>query len=209
MERRGDTLVLEFGSEGKLFAQSVIDCSPQESGPPKRVQHWFEQVIDSSRYFTLKIAGQGGREATIGFGFRDREVATDLRESTQHYEASIRREAEAAETLANAPKYSIPKLAEGEKIHVNTGKDGGAKAKKQNQTGSKKSVPLLKKPPPSPPGDTSTNVGSTLSTATVQKLAIDVGNIDIQATGASNDDASSGAVYEGDDDDWETEFKSA
>ena len=206
MERRGDTLALEFGSDGKLFAQSVIDCSPQESGQQKRVQHWLEQVVDSSRYFTLKISGQGGREATIGFGFRDREVATDLRESTQHYEASIRREVEAAETLANAPKYSIPKLAEGEKIHVNTGKEGSSRAKKPSQSGK---VPILKKPPPSPPGDASCTVDKALNCDTVGKLTINIGNIDIQANGATPDDGSSGAVYEGDDDDWETEFKSA
>jgi Protein of unknown function (DUF1681) len=212
--------VLEFGSDGKLFAQSVIDCTPNTNnnagggtaGPPKRVQHWLEQVIDSSRYFTLKIAGQGGREAMIGFGFRDREVATDLRESMQHYEASIRREVEASETLANSPKYIIHKLAEGEKIHVNTGKEGSTsyRVKKDVHQGpSNKAIPLLlKKPPPSGPADGS----SSLNNDPVQALAIDIGNIDIQADGGApnSDDSSGAAVYEGDDDDdWDTEFKSA
>jgi adaptin ear-binding coat-associated protein 1/2 len=223
VERRGDTLVLEFGSEGKVFAQSVIDCAPNTNagggGPPKRVQHWLEQVVDSSRYFTLKIAGQGGREATIGFGFRDRDVATDLRESIQHYEASIRREVEATETfLANAPKYSIPKLAEGEKIHVNTGRDGGSGSHRIKKEGgisspssSNKGIPLLlKKPPPSGPTDRPSSMNNT-NNDPVEALAIDIGNIDIQADGGApnSDDSSGAAVYEGDDDDWDTEFKSA
>jgi Protein of unknown function (DUF1681) len=216
--------VLEFGSDGKLFAQSVIDCTPNTNnnaggaggaaGPPKRIQNWLEQVVDSSRYFTLKIAGQGGREAMIGFGFRDREVATDLRESMQHYENSIRREVEATETLANAPKYSIHKLAEGEKIHVNTGKEGStsSRVKKDVQPGptsSNKAIPLLlKKPPPSGPADRSSSLNNS---DPVQALAIDIGNIDIQADGGApnSDDSSGAAVYEGDDDDWDTEFKSA
>lgn len=157
-------MVLEFAkADGSIFAQSVVDCSvsaevSQEQPPQRRIQHWLEGTVDSSRYFTLKIAGPDGREATIGFGFRDRDPAIDLRESMQHYETAMRREHEAAVT--GAPKYTVPKLAQGERIHINTGKSNSdcvsssstSKPKKgKDKDSSRTGLPLLlKKPPPSP-----------------------------------------------------------
>jgi len=212
VERRGDQLVLDFLAEGgKLFCQSVVDCSA--NGQP--LKHWLEQVVDSSRYFTLKITGQGGREALIGFGFRDREQATDLRESMQHYETAMRREKEAAEALQNAPKYTIPKLADGEKIHVHTGKES-TKHKKEKTTADagKKVVPLLKKPPPSPETAARQKVEAEQqnnhSSVVVQKMSVDLGNVILDEDhGCDQDDddyGSGGAVYEGDEEQWAHEF---
>lgn len=31
---------------------------------------FLEQVVDSSRYFAIRIQGDAGKEAMIGFGFR-------------------------------------------------------------------------------------------------------------------------------------------
>lgn len=196
VERRADQLVLEFRVKDTVFAQSTIDCTNN-----RKLSHYLDFVRDSSRYFTLKIS-KNGREATIGFGFRDRDQATDLRESLQHYENSIRREQEASEALANAPQYHIPKLKEGEKIHVNTGRKESSREKKKSTK--KTGVPLLKKPPPSPPAEKSVGMAA----GTVQQLAINMSGIDLDNK-SDQDDSSNGAVYEGDEEEWATEFVSA
>jgi hypothetical protein len=148
VERGGDTLVFSFmappGSD-TVFAQSVIDISAGQT-----MQHWLEQVADSSRYYVLKIQSSEGREATIGFGFRDREQGTDLRECLQHYEKSIRREKQAESATATASTFTVPVLKEGEIIHVDrqSGKTSITKTKKSARGGAPM---LLKKPPPPSP----------------------------------------------------------
>ena len=210
-----------FTAEGKLFAQSLVDCSVKEGSdePPKRIQHWLEQVVDSSRYFTLRIVGGQGREATIGFGFRDRDQATDLRESMQHYEKSMRREQEVANQAHSTLQYRIPKLAEGEKIHVKTGKvsdNGSPKAAKKNDEssdGRRKTVPLLKKPPPSPVSADRATPPPAVNPNDIGEIQISLERIDLakdqRATEEEDGDNSGGAVYEGDEDEWDTEFQSA
>ncbi|GAX23797.1 hypothetical protein FisN_12Hh379 [Fistulifera solaris] len=148
VEMSGNTLYLEFMHEGTLFAQSkmVLDKEKHLS-----ISHFIQDVVDSSRYFAIKIQGVGGKEATIGFGFRDREKATDLRESLQYFQKSVNRESEAQTIL---PPVSIPVLEQGEKIHVNLhGKSTISKTKTQPEKTGKVSVPLLLKKPPPPAGD--------------------------------------------------------
>ncbi|KAL7565286.1 hypothetical protein ACA910_014577 [Epithemia clementina (nom. ined.)] len=191
VERRGDTLVLEFQHDGGIFAQSLLDVT--KGG---KVAQFLEQVVDSSRYFVVKIQGGGGREALIGFGFRDREKATDLRESLDHYEKSIKREAEAESKVGS---YHVPKLGEGEKIHVN--KSGKSTVVKKEKSGSG-AVPLLGKKPPPPAAEDSQDP--------IAKISIAIDGIDLDAPSGdgdgSNDDESGGAVFEGDEDEWKTEF---
>jgi len=225
VERRGDQLVLEFFTpENKLFAQSVVDCSAKEGSdePPKRIQYWLEQVVDSSRYFTLRILGGQGREATIGFGFRDREQATDLRESMQHYETAMRREREVANQSNNALQYHVPKLAEGEKIHINTSKSNdknsptSVKKDSKPSDGKKKMVPLLLKKPPPSPESAAESKSPAVNPKDIKEMRISLGDIDLDKDNTDEkaeqeDDGESGvAVYEGDgDDEWDTEFQSA
>ena len=72
MERRGDAFVLEFQHSGdQVFAMATCDVT--KGGSPT---HFLEQVVDSSRYFVVKIQGGGGREALIGFGFRERDLVS-------------------------------------------------------------------------------------------------------------------------------------
>lgn len=187
MERRGDLLALEFTSveTKQLFCSATVT---------DRVQRVLEQVADSSRYFTLKITSPDGREAMIGFGFRDRDAATDLRESLQHFEAALRREHTAME-VAEAPAFTVPKLAEGEKIHV--GPAGASRVvKKASSSGG--AVPLLKKPPPAAQGK-----------AEPMTFSMEGVNIEeARSEEVAGDDDSDGAVFEGDEDQWATEFKS-
>lgn len=149
VERRGDSLALEFRHDEKLFAQATIDLTIRKE---VQIHKWLESTVDSSRYFVVKIQGSGGREALVGFGFRDRDVATDLRESLQHYENSIRRQRKAEDfTMSTTNSYSIPMLMEGEKIHFD-GKSGKSTiTRKVKDKGN--SVPILvRKPPPAATG---------------------------------------------------------
>jgi hypothetical protein len=134
---------------------SNTNTTTNERPPPtqqqqRKIQYWIEGTIDSSRYFTLRITNSNkssssntdnnnnnsNREAIIGFGFRNRDDAIDLREALQYYESSMRRQYEATlnsilhnnnnddniissssnDTLNQ--KYIIPKLAENERIHI-------------------------------------------------------------------------------------------
>lgn len=193
VERRGDTLVLEFTKESNsnegtivggfdssiknpIFAQAVVDCSvpifnandKSQQQQQQVIQHWLEGTVDSSRYFTLRILAPNGRdEALIGFGFRDRDPAIDLRESMQHYENAMRREAAAVIDSKNSennnsdscsqPRFVIPKLADGEKIRVSIGKDSSGSSivipRKVGEAtmgiNATRPTLLMKKPPPS------------------------------------------------------------
>mmetsp|Transcript_16213 Transcript_16213/g.44603 ORF Transcript_16213/g.44603 Transcript_16213/m.44603 type:complete len:254 (-) Transcript_16213:120-881(-) len=200
VERRGDVLVLEFQADGRVFAQSQLDVTKGA-----KVSQFLEQCVDTSRYYAVKIQGGGGREALIGFGFRDRDKATDLRESLQHYERSIQREKEAHDKMGN---YHVAKLAEGEKIHVDVGNKAGKSkvVKSKEKKGGGGAVPLLMKKPPPPSSDEPTT-----TTKTPEKLTIQMDGIDLNTqTGDSHDDdenESGGAVFEGDEDQWNTDFE--
>lgn len=193
VERRADTLAFDFNHDGQLFAHGVVDLIG--SGQP--MQHFVEQVVDSSRYFVLKIQGEGGREATIGFGFRERDQATDLRETLQHYEKAVRRE-NSTEASSSIASFSVPAMAEGEKIHVDLGGKTTSVVKAEGGGSGGGDVPLLRKPPP-PSED-----------AKVAQMSIQMGDIDLDARPAGGDDDdeddSGGAVYEGDEEQWATEF---
>ena len=194
VERRGDLLVLEFLSGDSVFCQSSVDLRNGKS-----LQQWLEPVVDSSRYFVVKIQGAGNKQATIGFGFRSRDEATDLRESVQHYQKSMQREEQAKS--GGGETFSIPKLAADEKIHV--GKNGKTTITKIEKSKSN-AVPLLKKKPPaaSPEQQPKESVEKK-----VEKMSIQMGDINLDA-GAENNggDESEGAVYEGDEEQWATEF---
>eukprot|EP00559_Dactyliosolen_fragilissimus_P008848 CAMPEP_0184860370 /NCGR_PEP_ID=MMETSP0580-20130426/5268_1 /TAXON_ID=1118495 /ORGANISM="Dactyliosolen fragilissimus" /LENGTH=341 /DNA_ID=CAMNT_0027357447 /DNA_START=63 /DNA_END=1088 /DNA_ORIENTATION=- len=131
---------VEESSKTKLPSQR-----PLSSSSPLVLEHWVEAVVDSSRYFTIRISDEStGREAVVGMGFRDRNDATNFKMSLQDYEHSIRKELMAMESLAKnvdmedvdvdatspntasansnpSPNMGISKLSlkEGEKIHIN------------------------------------------------------------------------------------------
>merc|ERR1719323_2208752 len=57
-------------SSGQLFAQCLI--------PGSEYEKYVEPVVDSSRYFVLKITN-GQRHAFIGLGFEDRSESFDFK----------------------------------------------------------------------------------------------------------------------------------
>uniref|UniRef100_A0A7S4EF50 NECAP PHear domain-containing protein n=1 Tax=Pseudo-nitzschia australis TaxID=44445 RepID=A0A7S4EF50_9STRA len=102
VERRGDVLLLIFtfthgdaGSRGqqKLFALCPIDIVNQTDNEKKKVDHFVEAVLDSTRYFVVRVKDEkADREALIGLGFRDREEAGDFRAALAKYEQDIKKE---------------------------------------------------------------------------------------------------------------------
>lgn len=66
-----DEADLKDSSTGELFAQ-VNYASPWNQ---------VEPVLDSSRYFVLRVDGDGGKRAYIGIGFAERGDAFDFQVS--------------------------------------------------------------------------------------------------------------------------------
>ena len=212
VEQHGDTLHLNFQhlqnpddpSSLTLFAQAKIDL--KKGDKMLSMEYFVESVVDSSRYFVVRIIDEkSGREARIGFGFRDREEATDFRESLQYYARSLKRQEEAAEAMHHADDLAKElNLQEGEKIHINLGSKGGAKstiskAKPKSDGATPKKPMLLKKPPPA------------ASPGMNKDVSISFGDMHIGDDGSSkHEDASSAAVGDlsrgdfdiEDDDEW-------
>ena len=102
VERRGDVLLLIFTythgdvgpkSQQKLFALCPIDIVNQSDSEKKKIGHFVEAVVDSTRYFVVRVKDEkADREALIGLGFRDREEAGDFRMALAKYESDIKRE---------------------------------------------------------------------------------------------------------------------
>lgn len=104
VERRGDVLLLIFTythgdagasprGEQKLFALCPIDIVNQTDSGKKKVDHFVEAVLDSTRYFVVRVKDEkANREALIGLGFRDREEAGDFRAALAKYEQDIKKE---------------------------------------------------------------------------------------------------------------------
>lgn len=211
VEKHGDKLHLLFRflqnesdpNSWALFACSKIDLKREENGKKLSLEYFVENVVDSSRYFVLRIVDEkSGREARIGFGFRERDEATDFRESLQYYMRSIQREEEGQEAIHS--QYDglgeKLKLGEGEKIHINLGK---SKKSTISKTPDKKKSSggggpfLLKKPPPAPSAEAEKDV------------AISFGDIDLNADKAKKEaeESSTAALGEAssadDDDIWD------
>ncbi|XP_003372552.1 sodium/potassium-transporting ATPase subunit beta-1-interacting protein 3 [Trichinella spiralis] len=130
---------------GDLFAECPIESYPSPA---------YESVIDSSRYFVIRLQDPTGRTAQIGLGFADRGDAFDLtvalRDHFRHEEIAdeIKKE-ELAES--NKPKLDLG-FKEGETITINIGKKTAVNSDMRNRPKSSAlqhdTVPILLPPPP-------------------------------------------------------------
>ncbi|KRY09072.1 Adaptin ear-binding coat-associated protein 1, partial [Trichinella patagoniensis] len=138
-------LKLEDKTSGDLFAECPIESYPSPA---------YESVIDSSRYFVIRLQDPTGRTAQIGLGFADRGDAFDLtvalRDHFRHEEIAdeIKKE-ELAES--NKPKLDLG-FKEGETITINIGKKTSVNSDMRNRPKSSAlqhdTVPILLPPPP-------------------------------------------------------------
>ena len=77
---------LEDPNSGELFAACFVNPGQRETS--------VETVLDSSRYFVLKIEDGHGKHAFIGLGFAERNEAFDFNVALSDHEKYVKREHE-------------------------------------------------------------------------------------------------------------------
>ncbi|KAK9067537.1 hypothetical protein SSX86_011648 [Deinandra increscens subsp. villosa] len=145
---------LEDPNSGDLFAACFVNPGQRESA--------VESVLDSSRYFVLKIEDGTGKHAFIGLGFTERNEAFDFNVALSDHEKYVKRETEkddgesSDESHINIHPAVNHRLKEGETIRITVknkptsgagmlstaGLSGGGAA------GTEKTKPLSLSPPP-------------------------------------------------------------
>lgn len=129
-------------TSGQLFAQCAIPGGDSEK--------YVERVIDSSRYFVLKITN-GARHAFIGLGFEDRNDAFDFNCTLADFKSTwVDRDKQVEELpKSNEPTKDLS-LKEGQKITISLAGVGGRKREaKAELTGGGGGFSGLLAPPPS------------------------------------------------------------
>ncbi|CAI8602814.1 unnamed protein product [Vicia faba] len=110
---------LEDPNSGDLFAACFVFPGQREGS--------VEPVLDSSRYFVLKIEDGQGKHAFIGLGFTERNEAFDFNVALSDHEKYVRREHDKESGNADAGEDSQidihpavnHRLKEGETIKIN------------------------------------------------------------------------------------------
>ncbi|XP_018648533.1 hypothetical protein Smp_005000 [Schistosoma mansoni] len=146
---KGKDLVirLEDKNSGQLYAECPVDSFPGIS---------VEPVIDSSRFFVIRLMNDSGETKFVGIGFAERSDSFDLNVAIQDHFKWLKQEKEAKEIEENAANQPAKYMSfkEGEKIKLNlntrrTGDDPNPKSKVTRSLSSGLSGGLL--PPPPPP----------------------------------------------------------
>ncbi|KAF7818442.1 adaptin ear-binding coat-associated protein 1 [Senna tora] len=108
---------LEDPNSGELFAACFVYQGQRENS--------VESVLDSSRYFVLKIEDGQGKHAFIGLGFAERNEAFDFNVALSDHDKYVRREHE-KESGESSEESQIDihpavnhRLKEGETIRIN------------------------------------------------------------------------------------------
>ncbi|KAL1921062.1 uncharacterized protein VTP21DRAFT_11697 [Calcarisporiella thermophila] len=131
---------LEDSTTGELFAV----CPYDDEGA-------VEAVLDSSRYFVLRVVNEG-RKAFIGMGFRERTEAFDFNVALQDHVKHVKAEQEAAERKAADVANPVPKkdysLKEGQTISISIGGKTPMNRSKPPASEESAAVPPLLPPPP-------------------------------------------------------------
>jgi len=129
---RGTKLFIKIEDKvsGELFAQCPIEEYPGVA---------IEAVLDSSRYFVVRIQNDAGQSANVGIGFADRGDSFDLNVALQDYFKGLKNEQDS--TQAPAPKLDLA-FKEGQtiKIHIKK-KDAGDDADPSSSSSSSKARP--------------------------------------------------------------------
>ncbi|KAI9836597.1 MAG: hypothetical protein M1819_001229 [Sarea resinae] len=146
-------ILLEDPKTGELFAAA-----------PYTTPAAVEQVLDSSRFFAVRVVGEGGRKATLGIGFEERSEAFDFGISLQEVrkvqgldKAAVgssgrKTRTDASEKLPEKKDFS---LKEGETITVNIGGRGRRQREERKSPpsyGSEENALFSIAPPPSGAG---------------------------------------------------------
>jgi hypothetical protein len=137
-------ILLEDPSNGQLFAAA-----------PYTAISVVEQVLDSSRFFAIRVEGEGGRKAVLGIGFEERSEAFDFSVSLQEVRKTLGIDGNAKGTggkpqkaTEKAPEKRDFSLKEGETITVNIGSKGVGRRIQEKTEQSSQSLGGFSLPPP-------------------------------------------------------------
>eukprot|EP00056_Hartaetosiga_gracilis_P019557 m.14877 g.14877 ORF g.14877 m.14877 type:complete len:257 (-) comp7771_c0_seq1:942-1712(-) len=103
---KGKNCTISLDDKGQLFAEAPIKGD--------EVSRVVEPVVDSSRYFVLRVENNG-RHAFLGAGFKERAEAFDFNVALQDFTRSLHKEKESLEPYQ--PKHDFS-LKAGEKIKI-------------------------------------------------------------------------------------------
>ncbi|CAG8954766.1 hypothetical protein HYFRA_00004691 [Hymenoscyphus fraxineus] len=112
-------ILLEDPSNGQLFAAA-----------PYTTPDVVEQVLDSSRFFAIRVQGEGGRKAVLGIGYEERSEAFDFSVALQEVRKTLNIEDNGKAGGKKVVKAEKPvekkdfSLKEGETITVSFGGKG-------------------------------------------------------------------------------------
>jgi hypothetical protein len=139
-------ILLEDPSTAELFAKAPYT-------DPRAV----EAVLDSSRFFAIRVVGDGGMKATLGIGFEERADSIDFGICLQECRKVLGMEpiskGKAAAEKAEEPKKDYG-LKEGQTIRVDIGRRGRRKVDDEEPaaaSGGDGNALFSIKPPPAPP----------------------------------------------------------
>lgn len=137
-------LLLEDPSNGQLFAAA-----------PYTVPAVVEQVLDSSRFFAVRVQGEGGRKAVLGIGFEERSEAFDFSVALQEVRKTLGIEdngksggKKVEKGKDKAPEKKDFSLKEGETITVSIGGRGMGRRNHGKTEESSKGLGGFSLPPP-------------------------------------------------------------
>ncbi|KAI3787834.1 hypothetical protein L2E82_00292 [Cichorium intybus] len=137
---------LEDPNSGDLFAACFVYPGQRENA--------VESVLDSSRYFVLKIEDGTGKHAFIGLGFTERNEAFDFNVALSDHDKHVKRENEKEDGEASdASHIDIHpavnhRLKEGETIRISVKNKPASGAGMLTAAGTGKIKPLSLAPPP-------------------------------------------------------------
>ncbi|KAK5121428.1 hypothetical protein LTR85_005260 [Meristemomyces frigidus] len=143
-------IVLEDSSTGDLFAAA-----------PYTSEAIVQQANDSSRFFAVRVQGEGGMKATLGIGFEDRSPAFDFsiglgeaRKVLGVDQAAVGQHGRGAQANSMIEEESKTdfSLKKGEQIHIQVGQKGRRAASPNTAAKPDDGAALFSIAPPPPAG---------------------------------------------------------
>ncbi|KAJ6248592.1 necap-like protein [Anaeramoeba flamelloides] len=116
---------LEDTNTDKVFGQCFYNVDKEGDVTP---------VIDSSRFFVLKIKNSQGRHAFIGIGFEERATAFDFNVALEEHRNNVIEMRQPKKKLSDEPKKDYS-LKEGQKIKISIGQSKKKKTRTKKTTG--------------------------------------------------------------------------
>ena len=171
-DKLSTSILLEDSNTGDLFAAAPFTSAAV-----------VQQAQDSSRFFAVRVQGEGGIKATLGIGFEDRGPAFDFSVALGEARKVLGLEATTAAASGRKAQEKLEEdgkkdfsLKEGESIHINVGGKGRRQPVQSAPKGDEGAA-LFSIAPPPPAGKTSSGLPSTTTTngKSAQELGFDDG----------------------------------